>query len=72
MTEHDGVQEDNLLHYIKNQLAIILGFADLLLEESPSDDHRRDDIVEIRAAAQATMDKIPELSRRLGGRSTTP
>lgn len=47
------------VHRLKNQLAIILGFAELLLEELPKEDKRRPDIVYIQQAAQ---DAIAELT----------
>lgn len=42
----------NPKHKLKNQLAIILGFADLLMQEMAADDARRADAEEIYAAAQ--------------------
>jgi signal transduction histidine kinase len=40
-------------HALKNYIAIILGYADLLLEEMPADDPRIDDMREIHKAATA-------------------
>jgi hypothetical protein len=39
------------LHALSNHLAVILGFVELVLAETPSDDPRRADLVEIRDAA---------------------
>lgn len=40
-------------HALKNYLAIILGYADLLLEDLPAADPRLEDVHEIRNAAAA-------------------
>ena len=40
-------------HALKNYIAIILGYADLLLEEMPPDDPRVADMREIHKAASA-------------------
>ena len=40
-------------HALKNHLAIILGFAEVLVEEANSTDPRRDDLLEIQRAALA-------------------
>ena len=45
-------------HDITNQLGIILGFAELLLDEMDPSDARRADIQEIAAAAQKALDLI--------------
>ena len=45
-------------HDITNQLGIILGFAELLLEDMDAADPRRGDIQEIAAAAQKALDLI--------------
>ena len=42
-------------HALKNYLAIILGFSELLLQESPQDDPRREDFEEIHKAATAAV-----------------
>jgi signal transduction histidine kinase len=45
-------------HDITNQLGIILGFAELLLDEMEPGDARRADIKEIASAAQKALDLI--------------
>ena len=45
-------------HDITNQLGIILGFAELLLDEMDPGDVRRADVQEIVAAAQKALDLI--------------
>ena len=42
-------------HTLKNHLAIILGYAELLVQEAADDDPRRGDFVEIRKAAEAAV-----------------
>jgi signal transduction histidine kinase len=47
-------------HDLKNQLGIVLGFAELLLDELPPDDARRAELAEIRTAATRAMAIINE------------
>jgi hypothetical protein len=47
MDEHDKE------HALKNYLAIILGYAELLDQATPESDSRREDVVEIHKAALA-------------------
>ena len=42
-------------HAIKNHIAIILGFCELLLNETPADDSRLADLQEIHRAARELM-----------------
>jgi hypothetical protein len=39
------------MHALSNHLAVILGFIELVLVETPPDDPRRHDLMEIRNAA---------------------
>jgi signal transduction histidine kinase len=48
-------------HDMKNQLGIILGFADLMLQETDATDPRRADIGEIRNAAARAMELLVAL-----------
>jgi hypothetical protein len=43
---------------MKNQLGIILGFSELLLEEFATGDPRRDDVQEIHKAAGRAMELL--------------
>jgi hypothetical protein len=45
--------DNDIEHIFKNHMAIILGYADLLLEDMLPDDPRREDVGEIRKAAIA-------------------
>jgi hypothetical protein len=66
MADPEAVVRDvDVIHRMKNHLAIILGFCELLLEDLPLDDGRRADIMEIQKAADAARSDMPELSRRL-------
>ena len=40
-------------HDLKNQLGIVLGFIELLIEDTPESDPKRADLLEIRTAARA-------------------
>jgi hypothetical protein len=42
-------------HALKNYIAIILGYADLMLEDMPADDPRLPDLREIHKAATAAV-----------------
>lgn len=48
-------------HDMKNQLGIILGFAELLLQELDPADARRADIQEIHSAAKRAMELLASL-----------
>jgi signal transduction histidine kinase len=50
-----------LEHNLKNHLAIILGFAELLLQESAPDDPRREDFQEIHRAASTAVQLVSAL-----------
>ncbi len=66
MADREVVIRDlDVVHRMKNHLAIILGFCELLLEDLPPDDGRRGDIMEIKKAAGAACGDMPEISRRL-------
>jgi signal transduction histidine kinase len=61
--------DDKSRHDFKNQLAIILGFAELLLTESPAGDPRRGDFEEILKAAETALNLLARLHP---ARSDTP
>jgi hypothetical protein len=65
MTPPEDMVDSPLLHQLKNHLAIIVGFCDLLLGDLPADDPKRIDIQEMRKAGQAALDLIPDLSARM-------
>ena len=52
-----------LFHDLRNQLGIILGFCDLLLEATPPPDHRHGDVVEIRTAAVTAIARLDAADR---------
>lgn len=43
--------DNDFEHALKNSLAIVLGYTDLLLDEFGPGDHRRADLLEIQKAA---------------------
>jgi hypothetical protein len=43
--------DNKALHALSNHLAVILGFIELVLQETPPEDARRSDLLEIRDAA---------------------
>lgn len=50
-----------VIHRLKNKLAIILGFCDLLVNELPEDDSHRADVLQIQEAAKAALRELPPL-----------
>jgi two-component system cell cycle sensor histidine kinase/response regulator CckA len=50
-----------LTHDLNNQLSIILGFCELLLESTPDEDPRRADILEIDKAARAATSLVSSI-----------
>jgi hypothetical protein len=53
--------DPTIAHRLKNKLAIILGFSDLLLSELPENDKHRPDVVQIQEAARAALLELPPL-----------
>lgn len=49
------------IHRLKNKLAVILGFCELLLSELPEDSPHRADVQQIMEAARAALDELPPL-----------
>jgi hypothetical protein len=62
MTEAGNAQ---VVHQLKNHLAVIVGYCDLLLADTPADDPRRADLLDIYKAARDAMAVMPEVARRL-------
>ena len=55
---------DRWLHDVRNQLSIILGFSEILLQELDSADAKRPDLQEIHAAAERAMAAVSRAPRR--------
>jgi signal transduction histidine kinase len=53
--------DDKSRHDFKNQLAIIRGFAEILLAEAPAVDPRRRDLEEIHKASVTALDLLGRL-----------
>jgi signal transduction histidine kinase len=49
------------VHDLNNQLAVILNYTSFVLEDTPADDPRREDLLEIQRAAQRARDVTLEL-----------
>jgi two-component system, cell cycle sensor histidine kinase and response regulator CckA len=49
------------VHDLDNQLAVILNYANFVLEDTPPDDPRREDLLEIQRAAQRARDVTLQL-----------
>lgn len=54
--------ESETIHAFKNQLAIIIGFAELLLDDLAEEDPRRKDIEEICKAGYAALALVPKMA----------
>jgi signal transduction histidine kinase len=63
--------DDKTRHDFKNQLAIIQGFAELLLADATADDPRRDDFKEIAKAAVTALDLLARIDLERADTSTT-
>jgi hypothetical protein len=55
----------DVIHRLKNHIAVIVGFCDLLLAELPDEDPRRADFLEVHNAAREAMGLMPEVARRV-------
>lgn len=55
------VPDTKTRHDLRNQLGIILGFAELLLADGDDADPRRNDVEEIRQAAVNALDLVERL-----------
>ena len=56
------IGDDKFRHDFKNQLAIIRGFAEILLAEADATDPRRRDIEEIHRASVAALELLDRLA----------
>jgi len=59
--------EPDIVHKLRNEIGVIIGFCDLVLETLPPDDVRRGDLQQIREAAQNALSLIPAINRLLQG-----
>ena len=58
-------REPQVLHQMKNLLAISLGFCDLLIEATAEDDPKRRDLLAIQKATNDAMALLPKIAERL-------
>jgi signal transduction histidine kinase len=52
------------VHDLNNQLAVILNYTSFVLEDTPPEDPRREDLLEIQRAAKRARDVVLELLER--------
>lgn len=64
--------EPTSLHRLKNQLAIVLGFSELMLEDTPDTDKRHADLLQIQAAAKAALAELPPMPAHALETALTP
>jgi hypothetical protein len=50
------------VHRLKNQLAIILGFCELLLSDMSADHQHRADVIQIQTAGRSALNELPPLA----------
>ena len=61
----DQPLEHELLHSLKNQIAIALSFCDLMLDESEERDPRRDDLTQIKDALTKALGMMPAIASQI-------
>ena len=62
MSEPESI---DIIHRLKNHIAIVVGYCELLIPEFDEGDRRRGDLLEVHKASQEAMALIPELARRV-------
>jgi signal transduction histidine kinase len=55
------------VHDLNNQLAVILNYTSFVLEDTPADDSRREDLLEIQRAAERARDVTLQLLAQARG-----
>ena len=58
-------RDDEIVHFLTNQLSVILGFAELIADDLPTGDPRRHGLDDILTAARKALGRLPELNERL-------
>lgn len=57
----------SVAHRLRNQLSIILGFSNILIGQCPEADvTSREDLLEIRKAAETALALLPEIEQPVG------
>ncbi|HKB10491.1 MAG TPA: hypothetical protein VKD69_07550 [Vicinamibacterales bacterium] len=57
----------DIVHRLKNHIAIVVGFTELLLSDCTADDPKRADLLEVHQAARQALALMPEVARRIRG-----
>ena len=55
---------DRFVHDMKNMLGIVIGYANLVLDDMPDDDPRRPDVDEIRKAGESALSLVETWSAK--------
>jgi signal transduction histidine kinase len=61
-----GTDLEKWRHDLRNQLGIVLGFTELVLNEMDAADRHRSDVEEIHAAAQRALDLVTQATAKGG------
>jgi hypothetical protein len=64
--------EPSAVHRLKNQLAIILGFCELMLEDAVDDEKRTRDLTQIHMAAKKALEELPPMPANEFASTLTP
>jgi len=59
------MSDNDVIHQLKNHLAVIVGFCDLLIAETADDDSRKADLLDVHKAARDAMALMPDVTRLL-------
>jgi signal transduction histidine kinase len=62
MSNRGRTPEPDVVHQLKNHLGIVIGYTELLIESTPSDDRLRDDLSTIQQAARDALGLLPHLN----------
>ena len=60
----NSAHENRRVHDIRNQLSIIVGFCELLLQQIPEDDRKHADLVEVSKAANTAIALLEDMRGR--------
>ena len=59
----EAIPASSVIHRLKNHIAIVVGFSELLLADCAPDDPKRADIEEVLKAAHAALAMMPEVDQ---------
>ncbi len=64
MSEREHQGDSEVIHRLKNCLAIVVGFADLVVADAAADDPSRADLLEIQKAAREALAMMADVDKR--------